>query len=159
MKRKIHQVLLGLSLLVLIPGALLGIFITIAAIGSGIQSGFAPTDFVAILLSLVPTLFCWSGAKLFFRLYAGFIPTVKRALLWFYFAVTVYCGMWLFSTFSRDGTTGAIFEPQQQAIGLTLLLIPFLAVVFMSPDELPGCTGIKAMHNKTDMAKANKPLC
>ncbi len=139
MKRKLHQCLLGLSLLVIVPGAFLGMLLAVAAIGSGIQTGFSTTDFIAIPLLLVPSLLGWWGARLFFRLYAGFLARVRRALFWFYTAVTVYCGMWLISTFSRDGTTGTIFAPHEQAIGLILLLIPFLTVVFMSPDELPTC--------------------
>ena len=140
MKRKLHQCLLGLSLLVIVPGALLGVLIAVGAIGSGIQSGFSPTDFIAVPLLLVPTVLGWWGARLFFRLYAGFLARVRRALFWFYASVTAYCGMWLISPISRDGTTGTIFAPQEQAIGLIFLLIPFLTVVFMSPDELPGCT-------------------
>ena len=140
MKRKLHQCLLGLSLLVIVPGAILGVLIAIGAIGSGIQSGFSPTDFIAIPLLLVPSVLGWWGARLFFRLYAGFLASVRRALFWFYTAVTVYCGMWLISTFSRDGTTGTIFAPQEQAIGLIILLLPFLTVTFMSPDELPADT-------------------
>ncbi len=140
MKRKLHQCLLGLSLLVIVLGAILGVLIAVGAIGSGIQSGFSPTDFIAIPLLLVPSVLGWWGARLFFRLYAGFLARVRRALFWFYTAVTVYCGMWLISTFSRDGTTGTIFAPQEQAIGFIILLLPFLTVTFMSPDELPAHT-------------------
>lgn len=134
MKRQIHQVLLGISLVILIPGALLGLLLAVAAVGTGIQKGFSATDFLAIPLLLLPSILGWWGTRLFFRLYAGFLPKVRRALFWFYAAITAYCGMWLDSTFSRDGTTGTIFAPQEQTIGLILLLIPFLTVVFMNPD-------------------------
>ncbi len=140
MKRKLHQCLLGLSLLVIVPGAILGVLIAVGAIGSGIQSGFSLTDFIAIPLLLVPSFLGWWGARLFFRLYAGFLARVRRALFWFYTVVTIYCGMWLISTFSRDGTTGSIFAPQEQTIGFLLLLLPLLIVAFMSPDELPDHT-------------------
>jgi hypothetical protein len=134
MKRKIHQTLLGISLLVIIPGALLGLLLAVAAVGTGIQSGFAATDFLAIPLLLLPSILAWWGTRLFSRLYSGFLPRVRRALFWFYAAMTEYCGMWLVSTFSRDGTTGTIFAPQEQTFGLILLLIPFLTVVFTNPD-------------------------
>jgi hypothetical protein len=151
MKRQLHQCLLGLSLLVIIPGALLGLLIAVAAVGSGIQSGFASTHCLVIPWLLLPTVFGWWGVRLFFRLYGGFLASVRRALFWFYAAVTAYCGMWLISTFSRDGTTGSIFAPQEQAIGLILLLIPFLTVVFMNPDELPERPG------KNDNAQEARP--
>jgi len=48
--------------------------------------------------------------------------------------------MWLISTFSREGTTGAIFAPQEQLIGFIILLLPFLTVTVMSPDEMPAHT-------------------
>lgn len=140
MKRKLHQCLLGLWLLVIVPGAFLGVLIAVGAIGSGIKSGFSPTDFIAIPFLLVPSVLGWWGARLFFRLYAGFLERVRRALFWFYTAVTVYCGMWLISTFSREGTTGAIFAPQEQLIGFIILLLPFLTVTVMSPDEMPAHT-------------------
>ena len=59
--------------------------------------------------------------------------------------------MWLISTFSREGTTDTIFAPQEQAIGLILLLIPYLTVVFMSPDELPN---YKANHDNAQQDAA-----
>jgi len=138
MKRRVHQCLLGLSLLVIIPGALLGMLITVGAVGSGIESGFALTDLIATPLLLLPSILGWWGVKLFFRLYAGFLKRVRKALFWYYVAVTVYCGFWLVSTFSRDGVTGAMFAPQEQAVGLLLLAIPLLAVGLMSPDPLPA---------------------
>jgi hypothetical protein len=109
--------------------------LAVAAVGFGFQSGFAVTDFMAIPLLLVPSLLGWWGVKLFFRLYAGFLPRARRLLFWFYSAVVAYCGMWLVSTFSRDGMSGAIFAPQEQLFGLLLLLTPLLVVGFMKPDE------------------------
>lgn len=123
------------------PGAIFGVLLSIGAIASGVHSGFSPAYFIAIPFLLVPSVLSWWGAGLFFRLYAGFLGRVRRALFWFYTAVTAYCGIWLISSFSRDGIKGTFFAPQEQAIGLILLLIPYLSVVFMSPDELPSCTG------------------
>ena len=129
---------MGLSLLVIIPGALLGMVITLGAVGSGIKSGFALTDLIAIPLLLLPSILGWWGVKLFFRLYAGFLKRVRKALFWYYVAATVYCGFWLVSTFSRDGVTGTMYAPQEQAMGLLLLAIPLLTVALMSPDPLPA---------------------
>jgi len=128
---------LGLSLLVIVPGALLGILIIVGAIGTGIESGFSATDFLAIALCVVPTILAWWGGKLFFRLYAGFFPRVRRSLLKYYGSVAVYCGLWLASSMSRDGIQRMMFAPEEQAIGVALLFIPFLTVLLMKPDSLP----------------------
>jgi len=98
------------------------------------ESGFSPTDFLAIALCVVPTVLVWCGGKLFFRLYAGFLPRIRRSLIKYFAVVVVYCSIWLFSTFSRDGMHGMMFTLGEQVIGVVLLLIPFLTVLLMKPD-------------------------
>ena len=149
MKRQSHQCLLGLSLFVIIPGALLGMLLSIAVVATGLQSKFAPTDPLAITLFLIPSILSWWGVKLFFRLYVGFLKRVRIVLIWFYASTLVYCGMWLFSTFSRDGIGGTIFGSREQVIGSMLLLVPLIAVIFTYPDsESPYINKTKKQNNK-----------
>ena len=138
MKRQVHQCLLGLSLFVIIPGALFGILLAVAAVGSGFQSGFAATNFLAVPVLMIPALLAWWGIKLFLSLYAGFLARSRTMLFWFYSVTTAYFGLWLISTFNRDGLSGTIFSLQEQVFGLMLLLIPLLAVGFTKPDFQPN---------------------
>jgi hypothetical protein len=116
--------------------ALVAMLVTVAAVGCGLEFGFAPTDFLEIPLLLMPAFLAFWGAKLFFRLDAGFLPRVRRSLFWFYASVAAYRAAWLV-TFNRDGMTKTILSPQEQLIVMVLLLIPLLSVVFMTPDSLP----------------------
>ena len=133
MKRQFHQCLLGLSLSIVIFGALFGILLTVAAVGTG----FVGTNFLTLPVLLTPALIAWWGIKLFFRLYAGFLPQTRTLLFWFHSTMTGYCGLWLIATFSRDGLSGSIFSLHEQVFGLLLLLIPLLAVGFTKPDFQP----------------------
>ncbi|HEY5893872.1 MAG TPA: hypothetical protein VIT91_11630 [Chthoniobacterales bacterium] len=58
-EKRVHQCLLGLALVVIIPGALLGLLLIVGAIATGIESGFAPEDLIAIALMIVPMLLAW----------------------------------------------------------------------------------------------------
>ena len=137
MKRQIHQCLLGLTLCIIIPGALLAMLLAVASVGSGFQSGFGVSNFLVLPLLLIPAHLGWWGCKLFFRLYSEFLPRVRTLLFRFYSAVSVYCGLWLISTFSHGGIKGSIFSLQEQVLGLILLLIPLVAVGFTKPDLQP----------------------
>ncbi|MDA7628950.1 hypothetical protein N8843_09960 [Verrucomicrobia bacterium] len=70
MQRRVHQYLIGLPLLVIVPVALPEILIAVKA---G-ESGFSPTDFLAIMLCVVSIILDSWGGKLFFHLYVGFLP-------------------------------------------------------------------------------------
>ncbi len=134
MKMRIHQTLIGLSLLVLIPGALLGLLILMGAIGTGIEKGFSKTEAIAIPLLILPTFIGWWGVRLFSRLYGVFSRKLRKGLLWFHGLSLCYCGMWLLSPATRDGITFSIFSIQEQIMGLSLLVIPVLTTLFMSSD-------------------------
>lgn len=61
MKREIHRSILGMSIIAMLPGALFGLIISVGAVGHGIENGVLLTDLAAIVLSLFPLLFCFSG--------------------------------------------------------------------------------------------------
>jgi len=138
MKRRIHQLILGLLLLVVIPGALLALLLIIGLIGTAIESGFDPSDFLAIVLLCIPALLAWWGIRIFFRLYAGFLPRVRRSLIIFYGCVLAYCGMWLFTAASDGENVTFIFGATEQIVGLMALVLPLLLGVVMRPDPLPA---------------------
>lgn len=134
-KRRVHQCLTVLTLLVIVPGALLGIFIITCAVSSGVRSGFELTDFIAIILCAIPMLLAYWGIKIFYRLSTGYLPAVRKSLLQYLVVVALYCGIWLASTSTRGGETEIMFSPQEQGIGIILLMIPLLSVLLTNPDK------------------------
>lgn len=128
MKRKLQRILVGLSLLVILPGALLGLLILIGGIGSGFQQGFSATDLIAFPLLILPSFMGWWGVKLVFRLYGRFSNRLRKETLFYHGLTLCYCSMWLVSTACRDGGSFPIFELQERVVGICLLSVPLLIV-------------------------------
>ena len=135
MKRKLHQAVLGGSLLLLVPGALLSALLAIAAIGTGITSRFEYTDGFAIALLALPILLAYWGIRIYFSLDAGYRPRPRKSLMLFYLAVLAYGACWLFGTTNRDGYVGPMFGNTERTIGMSLLALPILLVLITPPER------------------------
>jgi hypothetical protein len=135
MKRRIHQILVGLSLLILIPGALLGLLLLIAAIGLGIQEGFRRTDAIAIPLLILPTVMGRWGVKLLIRLNGQFRGSLRRSLLGYHGLNFCYCGFWLVGEHGGGGGGSfQMFTMEAQIIGFSALGVPLLTALLLNPD-------------------------
>ena len=137
MKRRIHQILVGLSLLILIPGALLGLLLLMAAIGLGIQKGFSGSDAVAIPLLILPTIMGRWGVRLLIRLNGQFRGSLRRSLLGYHGLNFCYCGFWLVGEHGVEGDSFQIFTMQAQMIGFSALGVPLVTALLLNPDVDP----------------------
>ena len=135
MKHRIHQGLVGLLLAAIAPCSILALLLMIGAITEGIGSGFSVSDVFAIVLLLVPSLLAWWGFRLFFRLYGGFFPELKKTLIFYYGCVAAYCSLWLFSGATRGGHTEPFFSRGQQVLGLIILIMPLILAIAMRADS------------------------
>ena len=144
MKRKLHRILVGLSLLVILLGALIGLLVLIGAIGSGFQNGFTATSFLAFPVLILPSIIAWWGVKLVFRLYGRFSRRLRKETLFYHGLILCYCSIWLLSTASRDGSSFAIFSLQERVVGVCLLSVPLLVALFTNPDETQQSTAEQA---------------
>ena len=144
MKRKIQRILVGLSLVVILPGALFAVAILIASIGSGFQKGFSFSDFIAIPLLILPSFMGWWGVRLVFRLYGPFSRRLRKEALFYHGSFLCYCSIWLLSTASRDGSSFAIFSLQERVVGVCLLSVPLLVALFTNSDETQQSTAEQA---------------
>jgi uncharacterized membrane protein YhdT len=135
MKRKLHRILVGLSLLVILPGALLARLVLIGAIGSGIQEGFSATIFLALPLLILPSLMGWWGVRLVFRLYGRFSRRLRKEALFYHGLTLCYCSIWLVSTATRDGSSFPLFGLGERIVGICLLSIPLLIALLTNPEE------------------------
>lgn len=134
MKKMIQRILVGLSLIVIIPGALFALLMLTGAIGSGFRNGFEGTDFIAMPLLVLPAIMGWWGVKLVSRLKGIFSQRLRRETMFYHGANLCYCGMWLASTASRDGSSYPIFNMEERMVGLGLLALP-LIVALVSPND------------------------
>ena len=136
MKRKLHRILVGLSLLVILPGAFLALIVLIEAIGSGFQKSFSGANILALPFLILPSFLGWWGLKLVFKLYGQFSRRIRKDVLLYHGLTLCYCGMWLVSTASHNGGSSfAIFGLQERIIGICLLSAPLLVALFTNPEE------------------------
>lgn len=137
MKRKFHRLLLGLSLLVIIPGAVLALILLSGGIGAGFQKSFSGIRILALPFLILPSVIGWWGIKLMFRLRERFSGRSRKVLMLYHGSVLCYCTMWLLSAISDHaaGDGGSpFFETQDRIIAVCLLAIPLLATLFTSPE-------------------------
>jgi len=135
MKSKIQRILVGLSLLVIIPGALLAIIILIAGIGSGLKNGFVASNLIAFPFLVIPSIMAWWGIKLVFRLYAPFSRRLRVETMIFHGLNLYYSGLLLASTATRDGSSFPIFGLQERIIGVCILSLPLMITLFTKDDN------------------------
>lgn len=138
MKRKIHQALLGLSILVLIPGVGIAGMLIIGAVASGFTSGLSLSDSVAIGVLMIPPIMLVWGVRLFSRCEQGFLPCVRRSLLAYYGAFAIHCGLWLGSTHGNGESVTILFSRSERLVGMILLSIPLITALLMKPDAGEG---------------------
>ena len=144
MKRKIQRIIVGLSLMVILPGALFAVAISIAAIGSGFQKGFSFGDFISVPLLILPSIMGWWGGRLVFRLYGPFSQRLRKEALFYHGSSLCYCCIWLLSTASRNGSIFAIFSLQERVVGVCLFSVPLLVALFTNSDEPQQSTAEQA---------------
>jgi hypothetical protein len=134
MKKMIQRILVGLSLIVIIPGALFALLLLAGAIGSGFRNGFEGTDIIAMPLLVLPAIMGWWGVKLVSRLKGIFSQRIRRETMIYHGANLCYCGMWLASTANRDGNSYPIFNLEERIMGLGILALPLIAAL-VSPND------------------------
>ena len=135
MKTRIHRWLLGLMLLLLMPGTLLACLLLVGVIGCGIQQGFRASDFPAMVMLGIPPALIWCGLWLQMGLRQGIHPMLRRKLLAFYLVVLVYCAIWLFSPISHADVEIGFFSTEDQVVGSVVLILPVLITLFTNPEE------------------------
>ena len=136
MKTLIHSRMLGLILLLLIPGAALACLFLVAAAGSSITYGFEPRFLPAMVIFLIPPALIWRGLRLISGLRHGFHSTLRRKLLAFYLVTFAYCALWLFGPVTRNGESFMLFSIIQQVAGSIILIAPILITLFTGPEEM-----------------------
>jgi hypothetical protein len=154
MKVRFHRWLLGLILLLLMPGTLLASLLFIGLIYSSYHDGFLTSYFVSVPILLIPPALIWWGFRLLPGLRQGFHHKLRRHLLAYYLVVSVYCAFWLFSTASRAGNKSQIFPFEIQIAGSVILILPVLITLFTSPEAKriwnPNSGGNLHLHGRTD---------
>jgi len=135
MKTRIHRWLLGLMLLLLLPGTLLACLGLIGGIGDGILLGFRASAAVAMVVCAIPPALVFWGFRMLPELSQGVHPTLRRHLLGFYLAVLVYCGGWLFAPISHGDVEIRLFSTGVQVIGSIILIFPVLITLFTEPEK------------------------
>lgn len=154
MKTRFHRWLLGLMLLLLMPGTLLACLLLIGMIGSGFEHGFEAGNLVAAVVLLIPPVLIGWGFHMLRDLRQGFHHKLRRKLLAFYLVVMVYCAFWLFSPVSHHGIEISIFPSRDQFIGSIILILPVLITLFTNPEAKriwnPDAGGNLRLHGSTD---------
>jgi len=146
MKRKLHRILVGLSLLVLLPGALFALVVLIAAIGSGFQKNFSGPNILALPFLILPSVIGWWGLRLVFRLYGRFNKQIRKEVMLYHGSILCYCGTWLVTTGSYNGGSSfPIFGLQERVFGVALLSVPLLITLFTNPEEMHQSTAEQVM--------------
>lgn len=135
MKRRLHQILVGLSLVIVVPGALLGLLLLIAAIVLGIQEGFHRTDAIAIPLLILPAAMARWGVKLLIRLNGRSAGSLRRSLLGYHGLNFCYCGFWLVGEHGGGGGPSfQLFSMEARLLGFSALGVPLLTAFLLNPD-------------------------
>jgi hypothetical protein len=134
LKSRIHRWLLGLALLLLMPGTFLACLFFVGLIGSGFQVGWSARTLPAALILIIPPVLVGWGFRLMIGLREGFHIMLRRKLLAFYLAVLCYCSFWLFAPISHEGAAIMMFEIREQVIGSAMLLLPVLITLFTNPE-------------------------
>ena len=134
MKTRFHRWMLGIMILLLMPGTLVACLILIGGVGDGIRQGFRASSELAMIVCAIPPVLVFWGFRMLPELGQGVHATLRRRLLAFYLVVLVYCMAWLFSSASRHGDEFAIFPNEIRIFGSMVLILPVLITLFTSPE-------------------------
>ncbi|WP_035613423.1 hypothetical protein [Haloferula sp. BvORR071] len=134
--REINRWVLGLSLLGVVPGAVMALLLLPVALDRGVRSGFYTSDAAPLTMLALPLLLAIAGVGLWVKMGSGYSAGLRRVLLVYQLVMLVYGGCYLFfATVSRDGGEQLPrFRPVDQVLCLGLLAIPALVVVITKPE-------------------------
>jgi len=135
MKTWFHRWLLGIMVILLLPGTLLASLFLIGTVCSGIERGFQSSDFATMVILLIPAVLVWWGLWLLAGLGQGVHHMIRRNLLAFYLVVLGYGTFWLIGTVSHIGYKIGIFPNEILITGFAVLILPVLVTLFTKPER------------------------
>ncbi|MCP5537304.1 MAG: hypothetical protein H7A51_13870 [Akkermansiaceae bacterium] len=132
---RVHDSILGIFLLFLLPCACFSGLLGLAAICTEYTHGFSWNLFAALLILVIPIFLVIWAIRMMLRFGWKGVVVERRRRLYFYLVLFLYCGAWVVLPFSRDGISFMLFSTGQM-IGILFVLILPIIVTLTVPIKL-----------------------